>query len=124
MARVSYLFTFVFFVCFSQTGYGQTVATYDGIQTGLTTLYSRDPLTQSLCLRDGGPGLVFQSGQKRNRCSDLNFHSYAPNTFSVGVEGGRRGVILDLGTPQDLQSRYGYQETVGGGQGFASIDVK
>ena len=72
----------------------------------------------------GGPGLVFQGGQKRNRCSDLNFDSYTPNAFSVGIEGGREGVIIDIGTPDELKRKYGYSETVGGGQGFASIDVK
>jgi hypothetical protein len=91
--------------------------------TGIATLFARDPLTQSLCLRDGGPGLVFQQGEKRNRCSDLNFDSYTANAFSVGIEGSRKGVILDLGTPQELKGKYGFSETVGGGQGFASIDV-
>jgi predicted RNA-binding protein with TRAM domain len=54
----------------------------------------------------------------------LNFNSYSPNGFSVGIEGGREGVIIDLGTPEELKGKYGYSETVGGGQGFASIDVK
>lgn len=90
----------------------------------IATLFARDPLTQSLCFKDGGPGGVFQNGQLRNRCSDLNFNSYSTNALSVGVEGGRQGVILDLGTPEELKSKYGYSETVGGGQGFASIDVQ
>ena len=34
----------------------------------------------------------------------------------------RQRTMLDLGTPQELKSTYGYSETVGGGQGFASID--
>ena len=93
-------------------------------ETGIATLFARDPLSQSLCLRDGGPGGTFQNGQTRNRCSDLNFDSYSANAFSVGVEGGREGVILDLGTPQELKGKYGYSETVGGGQGFASIGVR
>ncbi|HUR97775.1 MAG TPA: hypothetical protein VMZ26_06850 [Pyrinomonadaceae bacterium] len=92
--------------------------------TDLATLFARDPLTQSLCFKDGGPGGVFQNGQTRNRCSDLNFNSYSADAFKVGVEGGREGVILDLGTPEELMKKYGYTETVGQGQGFASIDVK
>lgn len=92
--------------------------------TDISTMFARDPLTQSLCLKDGGPGGAFESGQTRNRCSDLNFNSYVANGFSVGVEGGRVGVILDLGTPEDLVAKYGFSETVGHGQGFASIDVK
>jgi hypothetical protein len=92
-------------------------------RTGVSTLFALDPITQSLCFRDGGPGSVFQEGQTRNRCSDLNFNSYSANSFSVGVEGGRQGVIIDLGTPLDLKTKYGYMETVGNGQGFASLDV-
>ena len=92
--------------------------------SSIATLFARDPLMQSLCFKDGGPGGVFQNGQLRNRCSDLNFNSYSMNALSVGVEGGRQGTILDLGTPEELKSRYGYSETVGGGQGFASIDVQ
>lgn len=91
--------------------------------SSIATLFARDPLTQSLCVKDGGPGAVFQNGQLRNRCSDLNFNSYSTNALSVGVEGGREGTILDLGTPEELQSKYGYSETVGGGQGYASIGV-
>jgi len=33
-------------------------------------------------------------------------------------------VILDLGTPVELSSRHGYTETVGKGQGFASLNVR
>ena len=102
---------------------GQQPVTQDPV-TGIATLFARDPLTQSICFRDGGPGAVFQNGQTRNRCSDLNFNSYFANGFSVGVEGGRQGVILDLGTPEQLKGKYGYLETVGAGQGFASIDVR
>ena len=75
--------------------------------SSIATLFARDPLMQSLCFKDGGPGAVFQNGQRRNRCSDLNFNSYSMNALSVGVEGGRQGTILDLGTPEDLKSKYG-----------------
>jgi len=91
---------------------------------GIVTLYALDPLTQSFCLRDGGSGLFIQKGQVFNRCSDINFSAYSANGFSVGVEGGRTGVILDLGTPVELSSRHGYTETVGKGQGFASLNVR
>src|SRR5262245_10409129 len=76
--------------------------------TGIATLFARDPLTQSLCFQDGGPGNVFQNGATRNRCSDLNFNSYTANGFRVGVEGGRDGAILDLGTPEALKATYGF----------------
>jgi hypothetical protein len=91
---------------------------------GFTTLYARDPLAQSLCLRDGGYGTVIQDHELRNRCSDLNFNSYKPDALTVGIEGGREGVIVDLGSPAELQKKYGYRETVGHGQGYASLQRK
>lgn len=57
----------------------------------------------------------------RNRCSDINFNSYYADAFTVGVEGSREGVIINIGKSADLQKKYGYEETVGNGQGFASI---
>ena len=115
----------VLFVGTSQIASSQTfVSNSSAAKTSIATMFARDPLAQSLCFRDGGPGGAFQDGQTRNRCSDLNFNSYSPNGFSVGIEGGRRGVIIDLGTPEELKGKYGYSESVGGGQGFASIDVR
>jgi hypothetical protein len=108
----------------SQVVTAQSDGVIEGSTGGVTTLLARDPLWQSLCLRDGGPGLMFQQGEVRNRCSDLNFNSYLTNGLSVGVEGSRQGVIIDLGTTVDLKARYGYQETVSNGQGFASMAIK
>jgi hypothetical protein len=93
------------------------------MKSNISTLFALDPLAQSLCFRDSGPGLVFQTGEVRNRCSDLNFNSYAANSFSVGIEGGRQGIIIDIGTSAGLKARYRFPETVGNGQGFAAIDV-
>ncbi|MCC7306319.1 MAG: hypothetical protein IT173_02040 [Acidobacteria bacterium] len=94
------------------------------VKTGISTLYARDPLAQFLCFRDGGYGGVFYENEVRNRCSDLNYNSYNPDAFTVGFEGGREGTIIDIGTSTELQRKYKYEETVGNGQGFASIQVK
>lgn len=102
----------------------QSIQSIVKVTGGVTTLYAYDPIAQSLCLRDGEYGSVIQNNEVRNRCSDLNFNSYNANGFTVGVEGSRDGVIIDLGTPSELQTKYGYGETVGYGQGFASIAVK
>lgn len=107
-----------------QTIISQNANQVNEIKSNIITLFARDPLSQSFCFKDGGFGSIFQEGQVRNRCSDLNFNSYSHNGFSVGVEGGREGVIIDLGTPNELQKKYGYSETVGNGQGFASLTVK
>lgn len=91
------------------------------VKGGVVTLYALDPLAQSFCFRDAGDGLTFNQHEVRNRCSDINFNNYHAEQFAVGIEGGRLGVIVDLGTAGDLKKEYGYEETVGGGQGFASI---
>lgn len=93
-------------------------------RSGLATLYARDPVATSLCLADGQPGRVVQDNQVKNRCSDIDFGSYHDGSFSVGIEGARLGTIVDLGDMAAVQRRYGYAETVGGGQGFTSIRLE
>lgn len=93
-------------------------------KTGVVTLYARDPLAQTFCFNDGKYGTVLQENEVRNRCSDVSFNSYKENSFSVGIEGAKQGRIIDLGTPDELQKKYGYPETVGKGQGFASIQLQ
>lgn len=92
--------------------------------TGLATLHALDPLSTTLCLKDGKPGKGFQDNEVRNRCSDIDFNAYTSGSFTVGIEGGRLGQIIDLGTAEDLMKKYGYQETVGRGQGFASLRIE
>lgn len=43
---------------------GQKTESTNKLTTEIATLYARDPLAQSLCLRDGGYGSVF----RRMRC--------------------------------------------------------
>jgi hypothetical protein len=92
--------------------------------SNITTLYALDPIAHALCFADGGAGGVFQEGETRNRCSHLEFDSYKAGNLSVGIEGGELGRIVDIGTADDLSRKYGYQETVGKGQGFASIEFQ
>jgi hypothetical protein len=106
--------------CFSQA---PAKPVEPAVKGGVITLYALDPLTQSFCFRDAGAGLTFQQYEVRNRCSDINFNNYYAEHFAVGIEGARVGSIVDLGTADDLRKKYGYQETVGGGQGFASVHV-
>jgi hypothetical protein len=94
------------------------------IKGGITTLYALDPLARTLCFTDGKDGHVFQDGQARNRCSHLDFDSYQKGAFTAGIQGGQAGIIIDLGTASDLQQGYGYEETVGRPNGFASIQIK
>jgi len=119
-----FFFIVVLFIGFAQIAMSQIIPPNPITVTGIATMYARDPLTQSLCFGDGGPGGLFQDGIAKNRCSDLNFNSYIANAFKVGVEGNRKGVILDLGTAEELKAKYAFTETVGNGQAFASIDIR
>src|SRR5436305_9581497 len=66
------------------------------IKSDIITLYARDPLAQAFCFRDANYGKVFQEGEVRNRCSDITYGSYRADNLSVGVEGARQGIIIDL----------------------------
>jgi hypothetical protein len=90
-------------------------------QSTITTLYSLDPLASSLCFADGNEGGVIQSGGVFNRCSHINFDHFNAGSLTVAIEGGELGSIVDLGSADDLKKEYGYAETGGNGQGFASI---
>jgi hypothetical protein len=94
------------------------------VKGGVITLYALDPLARTFCFRDGKDGIVFQGNEVRNRCSDIDFNSYYTGNFTVGIEGARIGAIVDLGSAEELRQKYGYEETVGKGQGFASLRLE
>jgi hypothetical protein len=94
------------------------------VTSTITTLYANDPIAHSLCFTDGKEGGVFQNGEPRNRCSHIEFDAYKSGNLSVGIEGAEVGQIIDLGTEDDLSKQYGYQQTVGKGEGFASIEFR
>jgi len=94
------------------------------VTSNISTLYANDPIAHSLCFTDGKEGGVFQNGEPRNRCSHIEFDAYKVGNLSVGIQGGEVGRIVDLGTDDELSKQYGYQQTVGGGQGFASIEFR
>ncbi|HZT58630.1 MAG TPA: hypothetical protein VFA21_08400 [Pyrinomonadaceae bacterium] len=88
---------------------------------GIVTLYALDPVASSFCFGDGQVGRVVYGNEVRNRCSDIDFGNYNAGSFSVGIEGGRLGAIVDLGSADDLKRKYGFEETVNVGQGYASL---
>jgi len=90
----------------------------------IVTLYALDPLARTFCFDDGKYGQMFSDWCVYNRRSDIDFNNYNKGNFSVGIEGGEVGTIIDLGSSADLQKKYKYQETMGNGQGFASIHRK
>lgn len=92
-----------------------------GSESTLATLFARDPLSHCYSFARAAEGSRIQDHVVKNAGADLDFGGYTPGCFTVGIEGGRVGRIVDLGSVEDLKARYGYTETVGGGQGFASI---
>jgi hypothetical protein len=115
----------VYASAFAQTNKVLRSATEANVPGGLATLYALDPLAHTLCFHDGQNGYVVQQNEIKNRCTDLEFNSYDAGGFTVAVEGGRAGNIIDLGTAGELKQRYGYAESsLSTGQGFASIRLE
>jgi hypothetical protein len=90
----------------------------------LTTLFKLDPLRSAISLADGADGNAIENRVVVDRESDLDFGNFNVDSLTVGIQSGRRGVLVDLGTQEALARRYGYAETVGMGQGFASIHLE
>jgi len=88
---------------------------------GLTTLFACDPLCRTLSLADGTYGTVVEDGQVKNRDSHIELLSEDGDVLSVGVQGGDRGAIVDLGSGAELARKYRFHDTVGNVQGFTSI---
>ncbi len=117
------IFALILFACapaFAQN----TTQTEAKVSGGVATLYALDPLARTFCFDDGREGGVFQKNETRNRCSDIDFNTYNESSLTVGVEGGRIGAIVDLGSASELEKRYGYSDNLGKGQGFASLRVE
>lgn len=88
---------------------------------GIFTMYAIDPLARTLCFSDGKEGMAFTNTSWSNRCSDLSF---AGSNFLSGTEVNRLAAIVDLGTADELSSRYGFEDAQEGGTGFASIHLQ
>ncbi len=88
---------------------------------GIFTMYTIDPLARTLCFSDGKEGMVFNGTTWKNRCSDL---SMAGSNLVSGIEVDRLAAIVDLGTPDELRSRNGFEDAQGGGTGFASLHLQ
>jgi hypothetical protein len=88
---------------------------------GIATLYAWDPLSRAVCLRDGKEGFAIEQNRWTNRCSDLSFNLAGNGSLVTGIEANRVAAIVDLGTPNELRERYGYEDADEGGEGFASL---
>ena len=105
----------------AQTTPDEKQATQPRKRGGISTMYAIDPLARTLCLSDGKEGMAFSNTNWVNRCSDLSF---AGSNLLSGIEADRLSAIVDLGTGDELSSRYGFEDAQGGGTGFASIHLQ
>ena len=87
-------------------------------------MYVLDPLARTLCFSDGKEGMAFANNQWGNRCSDLSYSPAGNGNFVAGIESNRVAAIVDLGTPNDLRERYGFEDAENGGVGFASLRLE
>ena len=90
---------------------------------GIFTMYSVDLLARTMCFSDGKEGFAFIDNDWRNRCSDLSYILASNGSLVSGIEVNRVAAIVDLGTPDELRQRYGFEEATGGGTGFASLHL-
>ena len=90
---------------------------------GIFTMYVHDPLARTLCFSDGKEGFAFVDNDWRNRCSDLSYIMTSGGSLASGIEVNRVAAIVDLGTPDELRQRYGFEEAQGGATGFASLHL-
>jgi len=90
---------------------------------GIFTMYVHDPLARTMCFSDGKEGFGFVENDWRNRCSDLGFILASGGSLASGIEVNRVAAIVDLGTPDELRQRYGFEEAQGGATGFASLHL-
>jgi hypothetical protein len=98
-------------------------ATQPKKRAGIFTLYVLDPLARTMCFGDGKEGFAFVNNDWRNRCSDLGYILASNGSLVSGIEVNRVAAIVDLGTPDELRQRYGFEEAAGGGTGFASLHL-
>jgi len=85
------------------------------------TLVANDPFGWCWSFRRAASGVGLENGKPVNVAAEIAFHAYQPDSFTIGISGGEKGAIVDLGTADELATRFHYSEQMGGGRGFASI---
>lgn len=108
----------------SQASYGVPAASAASGGSSLITLYVHDHVANSFSVDDGEYGQTAHDFGVYNRDSDISFGDYNPGHLCLAKQGRDQAHIINLGTSAELASRYGYGETVGGGQGFSSIEFR
>lgn len=81
-------------------------------------LWARDPLRRTVDLRSGEYGLEVRGGDLVNRSSHLGFGLPNAGVMEIGIQRHETGVLLDLGTDEDLGA------TLGADSGFVALDLE
>lgn len=117
--------------CIPQVLRAQTPASPDEKQgaqqrkrSGIFTLHPIDPLSRTLCFKDGKEGMAVAANQWGNRCSDLGYSPVGGGSLVAGIEVNRVATLVDLGTGNDLREKYGFDDAENGGVGFASLRLE
>jgi hypothetical protein len=91
------------------------------VNGSLVTLYRHDPVTRTLNLQTGAFGGAIMAREYHELPAHLDFGFYTEDAMTVALAEEDRGLILDLGTGDDLARTYEFEEVDGGGRAFASI---
>jgi hypothetical protein len=73
-----------------------------GFEIELFARTAARPAASTLCLLDGSYGMTEKDGQVLNRNSHVDFEHDQPGCLSVGIQGGDRGQVIDLGDEAEL----------------------
>ena len=90
----------------------------------IVTLYVLDAMTSHLSFNDGKPGAIVQGHLTYNRDSQLSFGTYAEDSFTVGIQGGEDGAIVDIGDDAALKDDKVRELLSGYLEGFAKFSAK
>jgi hypothetical protein len=90
---------------------------------GTADLFAKDPLRHDYDFVRDAYGAAMQNGQIVNVGSHIDFGTYNADAFTVGIQGGQIGAIVDLGDDAQVAAAVGNTETVGGGQGYAGLTL-
>jgi hypothetical protein len=101
-----------------------TVTENGQLGSGEVELVAADPLRHTFDFVRGRYGSVIENGQVRNAGSHIDYANLIPDEFAVGVQGGERGIIVDLGPDAAVAGKLGVTETVGSGQGYAALALE
>jgi len=131
MRKISFLIVSIALITFCpQVLHAQTPtapdekrATQPKKRGGIFTMYVHDPLARTMCFSDGKEGFAFVNNDWRNRCSDLSYILASNGSLVSGIEVNRVAAIVDLGMPDELRKRHGFEDAQGGGTGFASLHL-